>query len=217
MKIKEFLKRLISDVRTRVRVVLLGSVSLNLVYVISLIASGIFFRALWFYALAAYYIFLIIMRVFIFRETAKAIPGKDLLWEFRRYRFCGVLLLFMNIALGVLVFFVVYRNRVLQRSTLHTVVMSSYTVAATIWAVTNTIKYRKYESPLLSAAKAISLASATVSLLSLVSVFGYGEEGFGRWTAAAIGVAVLLFVLGMAVFMIVRANREIGKILIKND
>lgn len=204
--------------RIRVRASLLGSVSLNLAYVVSLIASGIFFRALWFYALAAYYILLIIMRVFLIRETAKAMPGKNLLWEFRRYRFCGVLLLFMNIALGVLVFFVVYRNRAVERSVLHTVVMSSYTIAATMWAVSNVVKYRKYESPLLSAAKAISLASATVSLLSLVSAFAYGGSSYVRQIAgAAVGITVLFFVLGMAVFMIVRANREIRNILLKID
>ncbi len=217
---KNLLQHFFKDPKLRVRITLLGSVSLNVFYILSLVASGIFFRAIWFYALAIYYILLAFIRIYLFRETTKTIPGENLLTEFKKYRFCGELLLFLNLALGVVVFFYVKEHRAVRQNTIHSVIMYSYTLAATLWAVGNVVKYRKYKSPLFSAAKAISLVSASVSLLSLESAL---TASLGVWqysdirtsVASCVGGFMLTFVLGIAVFMIVRANRETARILDK--
>ena len=73
-------------------------------------------------------------------------------------------------------------------------------------------RYRKYQSPVLSAAKAIRLAAALVSLLSLETAiltrFG-DDEVFRRLMTASTGAGVCIIVLGISVYMIVRATRKI--------
>lgn len=189
----------------------MGSVSLNILYVLMMLASGMFFRANWFYALAVYYLLLIIMRIFLIKDTSKKSWERDVLKEFYLYRRCGILMLIMNQALAVIVGYMVKSNHGIVYNKLHLVAMMVYTVSAIIWAGFNVVKYRKFNSPLLSAAKAISLASATVSLLSLetsvVSVMGRTAQQKNLTTAT--GIIVCSFVLGMAMFMIARANKNI--------
>lgn len=216
-----FIRRYIKDAHWRVRISLLGSVSLNILYVIMMLSSGIFLKANWFYALATYYLLLIIMRIFLIRDTSKLVPGENRLKEFYRYRFCGILMLIMNQALSVIVTYVVYRNKGFEYSAIHTITMAVYTFAAMIVAIVNVVRYRRFESPLMSAAKAISLASAVVSLLSLettvVAAFGGNDNPeFRRSLTALTGFVICTFVLGMAVYMIVHANKQI-KILKKGE
>lgn len=216
-KIRSFLNRLIKDARWRVRLSLLGSVSLNILYSLMQLASGILYRKAWFYALAVYYAMLIIMRIFLIRDTAENTSGKNLLKEFKRYRLCGFLFVVLTLALAVIVLYVVKKNYVFRHRSLHTVALGTYTVLALIFAAVNTVKYRKLNSPVISAAKAVSLASATVSLLSLETalIWSYGGQnnpGFRRVMTAVTGGAVCLFLMGMAVYMIIRANNAIRKI-----
>ena len=91
-----------------------------------------------------------------------------------------------------------------------------YTFYAVISAVFNIIKYRKYNSPVLSAAKAISFTTALVSVLSLQTAMLtlFGEEGdmmrqkYNGITGACICVIILI----ISVYMFVNANRELNKI-----
>ena len=75
------------------------------------------------------------------------------------------------------------------------------------------VKYNKYKSPVFSAAKDISLAVAVVSVLSLEnSMLAAFSDGTMDDTAvlimtASTGFAVMVFVIGLAIFMIVRANK----------
>ncbi len=149
------------------------------------------------------------------RDTARvSVPGRNLIREFKRYRFCGVLLLLMNQALAIIVFFIVRQNRGFEYNYIHTIAMAAYTFTAMTVAVVNVVRYRRYESPLMSAAKAISLASAVVSILSLETAMlsAFGEQNdpvFRRTMTASTGAAVCIFVLTMAIYMIVRASKEI--------
>lgn len=82
------------------------------------------------------------------------------------------------------------------------------------FAIIDTIKYRKYESPVYSASKAINLASACVSMLTLESTM---LTTFGKDTMSLIGKRILLvisggiisiFIILMAIYMIVRGNKK---------
>ncbi len=184
-----------------------------------MVASGLFFRAYWFYALAAYYLTLIVMRIFVLKNTPE-VHGKNLLQEYRRYRFCGIMMLFLNLALVVLVYYVIHQNRELEHSYVYAAAMAVYTFAAIIWAVVSIVKYRRYDSPILSAAKAISFVSAVVSLISLESALSsiFGRENDLRKiiiTRKITGITVCVVVHGMALYMIIRANIQIRRL--END
>ena len=78
----------------------------------------------------------------------------------------------------------------------------------------NVVKYRKYRSPVMSAAKVVSLAAALVSMLSLetamLTQFGSTDsEQSRRIMTACTGAGVCTMILAMAVYMIYHATREL--------
>ena len=81
-------------------------------------------------------------------------------------------------------------------------------------AAVNLIRFRRYGSPLLSAAKAINMTAALVSMLSLEAAmldrFGGNDPDLFRETMLGVtGVAVYAAVLAISVFMLVRSGRAL--------
>lgn len=211
-----------SDPQLRVRVSLYATTAFNTLYAVLQLVSAIYHQSLWFYALGAYYIILAAMRFFLLRDTSRASCGVNKAAELRRYRFCGILLILENIALGVIVAYIVWKDRGFEYTEVATIAMATYTFCATIIAIVNVRKYRRYESPLLSAAKAISLSAALVSMLSLetamISAFGDDSSTmFRRMMTAVSGAFVCVAVLAMAVFMVAKSTREISRATCEKD
>lgn len=206
-----------SDAQLRVKISLYSSVALNILYALLQLFSGFYFHSIWFYALAGYYTLLAVMRFFLLKDARKIVAGKNKFYEYLLYRLCGVLLLLMNLTLGVIVFYIVWQNRGFEYHYIHTIAMAAYTFTAMTLAVLNVIKYRRYESPLMSAARVISLASALVSILSLetamLTAFGEpGTDSFRQLMTALTGAAVCLLILAMAIYMIIHSTKEIKKL-----
>lgn len=206
-----------SDAQLRVKISLYSSVILNILYALLQLFSGFYFHSIWFYALAGYYTLLAIMRFFLLKDARKIVAGTNKFYEFLLYRFCGTLLLLMNLTLGVIVFYIVWQNRGFEYHYIHAIAMAAYTFTAMTLAVINVFKYRRYESPLMSAARVISLASALVSILSLetamLTAFGEaGNDSFRQIMTAITGTAVCLLVLAMAIYMIIHSTKEINRL-----
>jgi uncharacterized protein (DUF2062 family) len=91
--------------------------------------------------------------------------------------------------------------------------MALYAFYAMITAIINVVKFRKLGSPILSAAMIVNLTAAMVSMLSLetamLAEFGGEDAGLRLWMTRASGGVVCTFVLGMAIYMIVRSTRYI--------
>lgn len=203
-----------SDAALRVKLSLYSSSGMNLLYALLQLALGMINRSVWFYALAGYYFLLAVIRILLLRTARRITPGKDLFLEYRCCRLCGAALLFMDIALSVIAFYMVCQNRGFIYHDIAAIAMASYTFAAFTVAVVNVIRYRKYNSPILSAAKQISFASALVSMLSLetamLNAFGDGDNPSFRFKmTAATGAAVCVTVLGLAVHMLVRSTQKL--------
>lgn len=209
-----YVTQYMNDAHLRIKLSLYGAVIFNTVYALLQLGLGIHHHSVWFYALAGYYALLIIMRFFLLKDMLKNTLGERRLKELYRYRFCGVILLVMTQALAVIVFYIVRQNRGFQYHYIMTIAMAAYTFTSLTLAIVNVVRYRKFESPVMSAAKAISLTSAAVSMLSLetamLTAFGENENPiFRRIMTASTGTAVCAFVLIMAIYMIVHANHEI--------
>ncbi|MBQ2757808.1 MAG: hypothetical protein IJF31_04915 [Clostridia bacterium] len=214
--------RLTTDARFRLRLLLHVSLFVNTAYAFFQLVMGLFYRSRWFYALAGYYILLTVMRYYLLRDLKQLTPGAHYAEELRRYRFCGIALAAMTPALLVIVAFIIWQNRGFSYHAVTTIAIATYTFSAFTVAVVNIVKYRKYNSPLLSAAKAVSLTTASVSMLSLetamLSAFGNKSETTLRQVITALsGIAVCLFVLGMAVFMITHASKKLKTLPSKGD
>jgi len=185
---------------------------INLLYAGIKMFSGIFYRSIWFATLAVYYILLAVMRASLLHYVRKT--GKNKIFEWKRYRLCGIILLFMNIALTGIVILVVYENSGFEYPGMLIYVMAMYTFYATITAVRNVVKFRKYGSPVMSAAKVINLTAALVSMLSLetamLTQFGAADDPvFRQVMTASTGAGISIIVLGMAVFMLVCPTKQL--------
>lgn len=203
------------DTRLRVNVSLYGTLIYNTAYALLQLGMGFWHRTFWFYSLAGYYISLGTMRFFLVRHTSKHKPGEKMVDELIKYRACGIVFLIMNLALALMIFFMVYWDRTFEHHEITTIILAVYTFTALALAVVNTAKYRKYNSPVYSAAKAISLASACVSVLTLESTM---LTTFGDGTVSLMGRRILLgvsggvisaFIIVMAVYMIVNGNKKL--------
>lgn len=208
-------RRYLTDGLFRAEVSLYPGLFINFLYIVMKLSVGIYSRSLWLIALGAYYIILALMRFFLLHHAGRFSLGKEIKSEFRRYRLCGIILLFMNQALTAVVTLVVHQNKGFEYPGLLIYGMAAYSFYITITAVVNVVKFRRYGSPVISAAKAINLVAALVSMLSLttamIAEFGGGED-FRRTMTAAVGGSVCTIVILMAVFMIVRATVSLKKL-----
>ena len=145
------------DIRLRMNISLYGALAWNTAYALLNLGMGLWHRSFWFCSLAAYYVFLAVMRFFLVRYTSKNKPGEHMYDELRKYRSCGIVMLTMNLTLALIIFFMVYWNRTFKYHEIITITLATYTFTSFTLAIVNITKYRKYNSPVYSAAKAISL------------------------------------------------------------
>lgn len=217
----KYARRWLSDTQLRVNTSLYGSLAFNAVYAVFQLWLGFYHRSFWFCSLAGYYLVLAVMRFFLVRYTRKFKPGEQRRMELKKYRACGWVFLVMNLVLTLMIFFMVYWNRTFHHHEITTIAMAAYTFASFAMAIVSIVKYRKYQSPVYSASKVISLAAACVSMLTLESTmlttFGQSEgTAFRRIMLATTGAAVSAFVIVMAAYMIVQSTSKL-KILNKED
>lgn len=217
----KLIKRWITDPRLRVNVSLYGTLIWNVAFAIFQLGLGFYYKSFWFYSMFAYYVMLGIMRFFLLKHTRKYNINEQAEVEIKRYKTTGWLLLFINLALTVIVFFMVYWNKTFVHNEIITITMATYTFLTFTFAIINIVKYKKYKSPVYSAAKSISLISACVSMLTLettmLTTFGsQNGPAFRQIMLSLTGVAVIGFAIVMAIIMIVRGNKMQNRIIKAN-
>lgn len=218
-KIKQenrFAARYFADAALRVKISLYGSFSINVLYASLQLALGLINRSVWFLTLAAYYILLAFMRFFLLKNGHRDGFGRDLYREYLSCRSCGVVLLLMNAALSFMSFYIVSKGEGFAYNHIATIGMAAYTFFIFTAAAVNLVRYRKYNSPVISASKTVNLAAALVSMLSLetamLSAFG-GENSqhFRKLMTAGTSAAVCVIVLSMAIYMIVHSSKRLNR------
>jgi len=214
----KYARRWQDDTRLRVNVSLYGSLAWNALYGLFQLWLGFYHHTFWFYSLGAYYICIGVMRFFLVRHTRKFAPGEKMQTELVKYRACGIVFLVMNLALALIIFFMVYWNRTFEHHMITAIAMAAYTFTALTTAIINVIKYRKYNSPVFSASKAISLAAALVSMLTLESTmlttFGDGTMTAieRKWMLGATGGAISALIVATAIYMIVVGTKKLKQL-----
>ena len=212
-----YISRFFEDIPFRLRIILYLSMGINLLYAGVNAFSGIYYRSPWFGSLAAYYIFLSVMRFLLVRYTHKQGFGENKAAEWRRYRICGVILTMMNVALAGVVILVIHQNRGFEYAGSLIYVMALYAFYITITGVMNVVRYRKYNSPVMSAARVVSLVAALVSMLSLetamLTQFDSGDNPplFRQAMVGFTGGGVCAIVVVMGIYMIVRSTKQLRK------
>ena len=211
----KYAKKWFEDARLRVQLTLYGTLAWNSLYGVFQLWLGFYHHTFWFLSIGIYYFCLAAMRFYLVKHTRKYAPGEKRIAELRRYRNCGWVFLFMNLALALIIFFMVYWNRTFEHHMITAIAMAAYTFTTFTIAIVNTVKYKKYNSPVFSASKAISLASACVSMLTLTSTMlttfsdGTMNQISKRIMLGCVGFAVLCVVVVMAIYMIVVGTEKL--------
>ncbi len=208
-------EKYVKEIMFRIETSLYQGLLINLLYVAMKFCFGIYYQSIWFASLAVYYLLLAVMRSSLLHYVRS--HKDDRISELKRYRFCGIVLLLMNQALVAIVVIVVQQNQGFEYSGFLIYAMAFYSFYAVIMSVINVIKFRKYGSFIMSAAKVINLTAALVSMLSLETALlarfgGNDDVRFRQIMTSATGAGVCIIVLGMAVFMIAKSTKMLKNI-----
>ncbi|MBP3372768.1 MAG: hypothetical protein J6L88_09620 [Clostridia bacterium] len=205
------------DLKLRINVTLFGTLLYNATYAVFHFVLGVVHASYWYGTLGCYYICLAVMRFYLARYTMTHKAGEHLQEEWGKYRTCGIAFLVMNFAVSLMIFFMVYWNRTMQHHEITTIALAAYTFSSMARAIVNVVKFRQYQSPVYSATKAVSLAAACVSMLTLESTmldtFGGDMSMQDRKLMLALsGAAISFAIIAMAIYMIVVSTRQIKEL-----
>ena len=208
----------LSDATLRAEISMYAGLGISFFYAVFKFLAGIYYRSLWFGGLAIYYIILSTMRfglIYRYRMSQKKHESaqEQRMFGLHSYRFCGVLMFLLNIAVGGLVGQLVWKNESYEYPGFLIYAFATYAFYSIIIAVSNMAKHRKLQTPILAAAKMLSFACALVSILAtqtaMLTQFGDGQENFARLMNFLSGSAVCLLIFGLAIWMVRRANVEL--------
>ena len=204
-----------TDKSYRAKIALYSALSMTLFYAAFKLIAGIYYASFWYGADALFYIVLSAVQFLMLRHMRR--KGESLENEYRQYRFCGFFLFALNAALTGVVYQVVNQDMGYHYPGLMVYAAATYAFFCLALAIINIVQYRKLNSPVLSAVKAIRLARALVAIFALqtamLTAFGGDEsDTFKILMKALTGGGVCILIFGMAVYMVVRANMNLKKL-----
>lgn len=208
--------RYMTDTAFKVRVSLFISLAINLAYSAFHLLSGILYASFWIGAIAVYYILLSGVRFILLYHIGKR-QDDGLIAEYYSYRTTGILMMCINLPLSGIVLNMVFAEHTPKISDVFVIASAAYTFYILTVSIIDIIRYRKYNSPVMSASKAIRLTAALVSVLSLETSmlvqFSDGNDGlFRKIMTVCTGTGVFMIILGMSIYMITKASIEIKKL-----
>ena len=218
----KYANRYFTDVAYKTQINLYGSLAINLIYVVVNAVSAVIYTTYWFAIFAVYYAIMAIMRFLLVRYVGRNQIGKSRLGELKRSRLCAYILMTVNLSLSGAVLMMIYFNRGFEYQGYLIYVMALYTFCITTTAILDIVKYRKYNSPVMSISKTIKLAAALFSMLfletAMFSQFG-GDTSpkMKRIMIMATGGSISVIVITMAVYMIVRSTKELRELKLNNS
>lgn len=203
----------LDDIEFRARVSLYSGLAVNMFYAVFKCATGFIFRSAWLWAIGIYYVMLSAIRFTLLRNVRitdrKEHSTERKIHEYKSARMCGIMMLVLSTAMGGMTFQMIWQNHSYEYKGYIIYISALYAFYSFIMAVVNVVKFSKINNAILSAAKILALAGALMSMFALqtamFSAFGGGEE-LQRLMNTITGTAVCVLTIGMAVFMIVRAN-----------
>lgn len=215
-----FIHRYMTDIPFKTKISLYCSLGINTAYVVLKFVSGVYYGSAWLITLAAYYTLLVAMRFLLLRHMKRNSNNRQRAWK--RYRFCGIVLMPMNIILTGMVILVLQTNEGFTYDGYLIYVMAMYDFYTMTMSVINLVKYKRHGNPVLSAAKAINVVVALISILSLETamITQFGDENdkvFRHVMIASTGGCICVLVLGMAIFMIVRSTKQLKQMQMSNS
>lgn len=208
--------RYLTDRYFKVRSSLLLSFVINVCYAGFKLIYSILYTSFWDGALAVYNILLCAVRIYLIRRVPTEQQEPDINRELRYYRTTGFFLISLDIALSVIATQIVRDGQGSDYPGMLIYVAALYAFYSLTLAIVNTVKFRKFNSPVLSAAKAINLTTALVSIFNLetamLAQFGTDQVYFRLIMTSCTAFSVCVLVLGIAIYMVISANKKLRRL-----
>lgn len=215
-KAYDFVVRYKNDLSFKLTVSLYRGAIVDTLYAIFRLITGILFSSLWFVSLGVYHLLLGLARKYLLTRHKKASAATQkygLYYEYSCYQKSAAFLFVINAAIGGIIFMTIARGAAFTYPEYVLYGIALYAFYAAISATVNLIRYRKSGSPIVSAAKVLSLAAACSSVYglqtALLATFSSdGQKDFAKTMNVLTGTAIYLFVCGVAVFMLIKAHHK---------
>ncbi|MBE6782119.1 MAG: hypothetical protein E7540_05330 [Ruminococcaceae bacterium] len=203
----EFIKKLLplgnkklSDIKFRTELFLKLGVIINVGFASYNIFTGILYRSVWFGGVAIYYIMLCLIKFFlIYRGFERKAGDIKELYDFRT---CSIMLLVLNLTIAILICQMIWQNKSHLYGESVIYVATIFTLFRLSAAIIDTLRLRKFHSPTLYAAKALSLSVALMSFFSLqtalldrINTDMSVKRGLNIVTGSVVGVTVATIAL----------------------
>lgn len=203
--------RYLTDDYFKVYLGLIVSLLVNLCYAGLRMGYAVWYSSFWDGALMVYYILLCAVRFYLIRRVPAAREIVDYRRELSHYRTTGIFLMVLNLALMCIAAQIVRDGRGYYYPGTLIYAVAFHAFYSLTLSIVNVVKYRHLKSPVLSAAKAVNLMTAVVSIFSLetamLAEFG-GEAKFQIHMTSVTACAVCCFAFAQSVFMLTYANRK---------
>lgn len=202
-----FAARYHSDLSYRGSVSLYQGVSVNFLYVAFRVATGVRYASVWFLSIAAYYLVLGALRLYLIVGYRHRSPAR----ERRCYRTTAWLLLLLNLPMGGMIAQMIWKNTGFSYPGYIIYLSALYTFYTMITAMVNLVRFRRLGSPILSAAKVLNFVAALMSILGLqtamLTSFSANGEVYRRRMNAVTGGFVYGIVILIAIYMLLRSRK----------
>lgn len=204
--------QLMTDVEFRTEIILLVSLVFNTAYVLFQLGAGVYYASFWYGAVGIYYLVICFVRFMILRNFRKDEHNQEK--DLRVYRFCGYFLFVLTVAALGMVIQIVRDGEGARYPGLMVYTMATYAFYRIISSIISVVKYRKLSSPILTASKFLSLATALMAIFSLQTamIAEFGDDSFGRIITPITGGGVCIIILGIAIYMVIKANKSLKNI-----
>lgn len=225
IRIKKFMykykysKMYLDDKEFRAKVSLYVGLGINIFYAIFKCGTGIFYHSMWFGVNGFYYFILGSIRFMLMKNihiTDNREHSKERrIKEYKTYLDCGIMMLLLTIAISGIAIQIICQNEGYSYVGFIIYISAGYTFYSFISSIANVVSFAKMNNPILLATKNLNLAIAIMSVFtlqtSMLSTFKGGET-LSRIMNSITGGVVFTFVIGMAIFMIVIATKNIKKL-----
>lgn len=217
-----FLARLIENYGFRTLVFSAASLVFNLAYTALNVFFAFSYRAVWYGALAGYYLLLVVMRGAIVvyhggkrkrRSSADtSVVSDEKLRELHRYLGCGIMLIIMPLCLSVVTLLTITDGRMMHEyAGLMIYTAAAYTFVKISLSVRNAFKAKRSDDMTVRAVRGIGLADAMVSVFSLQTalIVAFSDGAMLKIFTALTGGAVCALTLALGVYMLVVGSKQL--------
>ena len=204
--------RYLNDLAFRGNISIYQGMAVNAFYVVFRIVAGIRYASVWFISMAVYHLVLGGLWAYL----VVCYRRRDPELERRCYHTTAWLLFLLNIPMGGMIVLMVRTNSACSYPGSIIYLSALYTFYTMVTSVLNLVKFRKLDSPILSAAKVLNFIAAMMSILGLqtamISRFSENGESYRKMMNAITGGFVYGIVILIAVIMLLHSRKTRKKV-----